>query len=172
MLDRLGTNPTQFVGIIAFAAATIACLIAARHPSARDGQAWIVLALINCLFLMEVFFGFRHRIHNFGNSILMANGKYGDRGPLQEILILSFATIAFILATLVLFWSRSASGGWRMAASTSIAVLALFAIETVSLHALDAVFYRPIGPALFVGWIWTVACAITVTAALWGRSRL
>ena len=167
MLDRLGTNPTQFVGTIAFAGATIACLIAARHPSARDGRAWMVLALINSLFLMEIIFGFRHRIHNLADSILIADGKYGDRGPLQEILILSFATIAFILATLVLFRFRFATGGGRMAASISIAVLALFAIEAVSLHALDAVFYRPIGTVLLIGWIWAGACAVTITAAFW-----
>jgi hypothetical protein len=167
MLDRLGTNPTQFVGTMAFAGATVACLIAARHPGVRDGRAWMVLALINCLFLMEIFFGFRHRIHNLANSILMAEGKYGDRGSLQEILILSLAAIACVLATLVLFRFRFATGDVRMAASISVAVLALFAIEAISLHALDAVFYRPIGSVLLIGWIWAGACAVTITATFW-----
>jgi hypothetical protein len=127
----------------------------------------MVLALINCLFLMEILFGFRHRIHNLANSILLADGKYGDRGPLQEILILSLAAIACALATLVLFRFRFATGGVRMAASVSVAVLALFAIEAISLHALDAVFYRRIGTVLLIGWIWAGACAVTITATFW-----
>src|SRR5258708_4963551 len=128
MFDRLGTNPTQFVGTIAFAAAAIACGFAARHRSSRDGRAWMAFALINCLFLMEILIGFRHRIHNLADSILIADGKYGDRGPLQEILILSFAAVACILTTLVLFRLRFATGCVRMAATLSVAVLALFAI--------------------------------------------
>jgi hypothetical protein len=122
MLDRLGINPTQFVGTIAFAGATIACLIAARHPRPRDGRAWMVLALINCLLLVEILVGFCHRIHHFANSILIADGKYGNREPLQEILILSLAAIACVLATLVLFRFRFATRGVRVAASISVGV--------------------------------------------------
>src|SRR5258708_9112969 len=162
MLDRVGINPTQFVGTIAFGGAAIACLIAARQRNTPDGRAWMVLALINCLFLVEILIGFRHRIHNLANSILIADGKYGDRGSLQEILILSLAAIACVLATLVLFQFRFATSGVRMVASISVAVLALFAIEAISLHALDAVFYRAIGNVLLIGWIWAGACAVTI----------
>jgi hypothetical protein len=98
---------------------------------------------------------------------LIADGKYGNRGPLQEILILSLAAIACVLATLVLFRFRFATRGVRVAASISVAVLALFAIEAISLHALDALFYRPIGTVLLIGWIWAGACAATITATFW-----
>jgi len=167
MLDRFGTNPTQFVGTIAFGGAAIACLVAARQRRTPDGRAWIVLALINCLFVVEILIGFRHRIHNLGNSILIADGKYGDRGSLQESLIWSLAAIACALATLVLFRLRFATGGVRMAGSISVAVLALFAIEAISLHALDAVFYQAISNVLLIGWIWAGACAVTITATFW-----
>lgn len=107
MLDRLGISPTQIVGTMAFGAAAIACLAARRR---NTGRAWIVLALINCLFLVEILIGFRHQIHSLANSILIADGKYGDRAPLQKILILSLLAIACLLATLVLFRPASPPG--------------------------------------------------------------
>jgi hypothetical protein len=170
MINRLGTNPTQFLGMIAFAAAAAACLVAAYRPTARDRRAWMFLALINGVFLIEVFFGFRHRIHDMANSILTAQGTYGDRASLQRILILVVALLAFALACCVV-WPRFTNVGSKLAASTGIAILALFAIETVSLHSLDAVLYRPIGPALLVGWIWIIACTLTVSASFLDKTR-
>jgi hypothetical protein len=166
MLDRLGTNPTQLVGVIAFGGATIACLFATFRRDARDGGVWFVIALINSVFLLEILMGFRHRIHDVGSSILMADGTYGNRGPLQEIVIFLLAATAVVVATIILTQCRFATTSGRLAASVSIAVLALFAIEAVSLHALDAVFYRPIGPILLIGWIWLVACAVTTITTL------
>jgi hypothetical protein len=167
MFDRFGTNPTQLIGILSFAAATIACLRATRYPWLPDARAWKVLAFVNCLFLIEIFVGLRHRTHDIANRILMAEGKYAQRGPVQEIIILSLAAIAVILAVLVLFRYQAAGRAARVAISITIAVLALFAIETVSLHAVDAVFYRSIGPLLLIGWIWALASAAIVFAASW-----
>ena len=164
MINLLGTNPTQLLGMIAFTAATVACLVAAYRPTARDRRAWMVLALINGVFLMEVFFGFRHRIHDMAQSILIAQGTYGDRASLQRVLVPVVVLLAFGLAFFVV-WSRFTNVDFKLAASTSIAILALFAIEAVSLHSLDALLYQPIGPALLVGWIWIVACILTVSAS-------
>jgi hypothetical protein len=170
MINRLSTNPTQLLGMIAFTAATVACLIAAYRAAARDRRAWMVLALINGLFLIEVFFGFRHRIHDMANSILIAQGTYGDRASLQRVLALVVALLAFALASFVV-WSRFTNVDFKLAASTSIATLALFTIEAVSLHSLDAVLYQPIGPALLVGWIWIVACTLTVSASFLDKNH-
>jgi hypothetical protein len=63
-------------------------------------------------------------------------------------------------------WRQGAGGAARLAASITIAVSALFAIEMVSLHAVDAVFYRPIGPVLMLGWVWVIAAAGICAAAI------
>jgi hypothetical protein len=165
MLDRFGTNPTQVTGLLSFAAATIACVIAARHSSWRDARVWQVLVFINGLFLMEIFIGLRHRIHDYLAALLMAEGEYGQRRGMQEFIIIWLATIALICVTLFLFSHRLA-GTVRIAVSLTIALLALFAIETVSLHALDAVFYRPIGPVALIGWLWAIAAVGVCWAAL------
>jgi len=125
----------------------------------------MALALINCLFLIEIFVGLRHRVHDFAVSILIADGEYGHRGPSQEIIIALFAVVGLSLAVFILFWNQSAGGAARIGASIAVAVLALFAIETVSLHALDAIFYRPIASVLLIGWIWALASSGTVLAA-------
>ena len=165
MLNRLGTNPTQLVGILAFAAAAIACLVAMRRPGRHDERAWLMLAFINFLCLVEIFVGLRHRVQAFGASILMANGTYAQRGPMQEIVISSFAVAALICAILILSWYKTTGPAARVATSVTIAVLALFSIEAVSLHAIDAIFYRSIGPVLLIGWIWALASAAIVFAA-------
>jgi hypothetical protein len=50
-------------------------------------------------------------------------------------------------------------------------LVTLFAIETVSLHALDAAYYRPIGAVLLIGWLWSIACAGICLAAFAVASR-
>lgn len=172
MLDRFITNPTELAGLLSFAAATIACLIATRRSGSRDARTWKVLALMNCLFLMEIYFGLRFRIIELATKLLKTKGLYAQlHGSIQGIIIISIATIALVFVTLFLFWRRGAGGAARVAASIAIAVLALFAIETVSLHAVDAIFYRPIGPVLMLGWVWAIAAAGICAAALQRSQR-
>jgi hypothetical protein len=165
MLARFGINPTQLIGLLSFAAATIACVIAARRSTWRDARVWQVVAFTNGLFLIEIFFGFRHRIHDYLVALLMAEGEYDQRRGAQEFIIIWLATIALICVTLFSF-SRGLAGTARIAASLTIAMLALFAIETVSLHALDAVYYRPIGAVLLIGWLWAIVALGICWAAL------
>jgi hypothetical protein len=84
---------------------------------------------------------------------------------MQEIAIFSFAAAALICAILILSWYKTTGPAARVATSVTIAVLALFSIEAVSLHAIDAIFYRSIGPVLLIGWIWALASAAIVFAA-------
>jgi hypothetical protein len=166
MLDRFVINPTQLAGLLSFAAATIACAIAARRSGWRDARAWQLLVFINGLFLVETLVGLRHRIHDYLAALLMAEGEYDQRGGMQEFIIIWLAAIALISVMLFLFSRLLAGRAVRLAVSLTIALLALFAIETVSLHALDAVYYRPLGPVLLIGWLWAIAAAGICWSAL------
>jgi hypothetical protein len=167
MFDQLDINPTQFIGVLSFTAATITCMIAA-HRSARDARLWKVLALINCLFAIETYIGLRHRIGGFAETRLRMDGLYAKmHGEIQEIIIIVIGIVGLIIAALFLFWRPVAGGAARIAASITVAVLTLFAIETISLHALDAIFYHHIGPVLMIGWLWAGAAAAISLAALW-----
>jgi hypothetical protein len=164
MLDGFITNPTELTGLLSFAAATIACLIAARRSGSRDARTWKVLALMNCLFLMEIYFGLRYPITQLARTLLETDGLYAQlHGSIQEIIVISI--IALGCLSLFLLWRQVAGGAARIAASITVAVLFLFAIETVSLHSVDAVFYRPIGPVLMLGWVWGIAAAGICLAA-------
>lgn len=171
MLDLLDINPTQLTGLLSFATATVACLIAARRS--RDAATWRLLALINFLFLIEVFSGFRHSIHELADAMLQERGLHAQmHGWVQEIITILIATIALIFGTLFLFWRKIAEDAARAAVSMTIVVVALFAIETVSLHELRAIIYRPIGPVLLIGWLWVVAAAGIVFASSRAGGRL
>ena len=166
MLDRFGINPTQLTGLLSFVAAATACVIAALRSTWPNARVWQVLGFINGMFLIEIFLGFRHRIHDYLAALLMAEGEYDQRGGMQEFIIIWLATIALISVMLFLFSRLLAGRAVRTAVSLTIALLTLFAIETVSLHALDAVYYRPLGPVLLIGWLWAIAAAGICWSAL------
>jgi hypothetical protein len=166
MLQRF-TNPTQLTGLLSFIVATIACLVAARRLISRDARVWYLLAFANFLFFIEICFGLRFRITERAIEILKARGIYNLlHGSYQKILDLVIATIAAIFVILVLT-RYQVGGAARFALILTIAVLCLFAIETVSLHEVDAMLYRPIGPVLTVGWLWAIAAA----AICWAATR-
>jgi hypothetical protein len=170
MLEQFGTNPTQLVGILSFAAATITCLVAGRRAELRDARAWKMLAFINLLFLLEIFVGLRHRIFGFAATILTAD-ETDDIRFIHQILALSFLAIASILATIIFFCCRASSRPTWAAIAITFATSALFAIETVSLRSMYATLYRLIGPVMVVGWIWALASIGIAVAAVRVSSR-
>src|ERR1700738_2903609 len=166
MLDTLGTNPTQLIGILSFAAASIACFVSGRQSALPEARTWEILALINLLFLLEIFIGLRHRLHDLVVAILMADAKYNQRSSVQEILVLLSAVIVLTFAATFFIWHKTSAGSANVAMGLTIAVSFLFVIETVSLHTVDAVLYRPIASVMIVGWIWAIAtCGIVVAAS-------
>jgi uncharacterized membrane protein YGL010W len=142
-------------------------LIAALSSRSRDAPTWKLLALINFLFPIEIICGFRFLIHGLATTMLQTEGLYARmHGGIQEIINILIAIIALIFVTLLLFRRQVAGGAARVAVSITIVVVALFAIETVSLHALRAVIYQPIGPVLMIGWLWAIAAAGVCLAAV------
>lgn len=169
MLDRLGTNPTQLLGILSFSLTTLACLLAAhRSPDAR---LWKVLTFVNALFLIEIIVGFRFRVLGWARTLLRERGEYlqlHGKDQALAILTLAGAAVTMLLFLLLVRITRPAA---RVGASLTIVLLTLFAIETISLHEIDAIFYLRIGPVLLVGWLWAVASAGICLAALNSRTK-
>ena len=171
ILDRFVANSTQLTGLLAFAAAAIACWIASiacRHAGRRDARTWNVLALTNFLLFIEIYIGLRHRVTWIVVTLLKSDHLYTRwHGSIQERIIISIAAMALIFAAIILLRRQVSGCAARFATGIMIALVALFAIETVSLHAIDAVFYRRIGPIMTIGWIWAVASmAVCLTAVL------
>jgi hypothetical protein len=164
VLENLGTNPTQLLGLAAFASATIACIFAIRNrPS--EARAWIVLAIVNAVFFAEILFGIRHHLHEIAVSLLLSVGLYASRTDLQYGLIVASAAIPIGAALLLSLIRRLRKPRPIIATFASFSVLSLFAVEAISLHRIDEIFYQEIGPVLLIGWLWCVACAATVLSA-------
>jgi hypothetical protein len=161
LLENLGTNPTQLLGLVAFASATIACIFAKRN-SPNEGRAWMALAIANAAFLIEILVGTRLQLHDFAVSLLLSVGLYAKRTDLQYGLILASAAIPLLAALLLLFFRQLRKPRLMIATIATFSVLTLFAIETISLHRIDAIFYQEIGSVLLVGWLWCIACTATI----------
>lgn len=173
-MPLLPINPTQWLGLCAFAVAAAACVRAAR----RCGRPWTGLAWWQAACAAEVVIDLRQRVHGGVDAWLAAHGAYATRLPLQ-------------VGLLALALSGMAGGVWWAAAgarrdgpaqslsqslslflaltlarAASTAAVMLFVVESISLHAIDALMFTPIGPVLAVGWMWTAAAVVIIAAAL------
>ena len=160
------SSTTVLIGVVSFATAAIACLIAARRSELREARTWFILAIINCGFAIEIYFQSRHRITELVKTVLADEHLYVQlHGWFQEIIIV--AGIGITLVAVILFIWRITGTAARVAAILTVAVIVLFAIETISLHSIDATFYRPFGPVMLIGWMWAGAALGIVVASCW-----
>lgn len=136
-------DATQWAGIIAFGAASILSLWIRQQP-------WNVIGILNMVMAIECGLGMRHRAHNV--AIELIGPFYLDRVGLQIALIIALATIVFLTVWLLLKrkYRRAPAS---IIAATGLAV-ALFSVEIISLHVIDALLYRKAASLLVIGWIW------------------
>lgn len=157
-------NATQFVGIVAFGIAAVVSTLAWR--AARDARRhWALIVIVNTLLAAECGMGVRHRLHAFATDWLMARNLYGARHMPQEYLIAVAAAVGLILALAIVVRARRRSVECLATWLATILSLVLFAIETVSLHSIDAVFYRPVGSVALIGWLWLILGSATALSA-------
>ena len=162
MIEALHTNPTQLIGLLAFACAAIAC---ARTALARRERPWWWLCAACSVFVLEVAVGLRHRTHDLVDAVLQAEGSYASRGPVQ----IGLLTVALLLSAGTLLWlirARATDANIKSAGVGCAAALWLFLIEAISLHGVDAVMYAHIGPVMLIGWAWAATALLVMGAAL------
>ncbi|HEY9063757.1 MAG TPA: hypothetical protein VIO33_02145 [Burkholderiaceae bacterium] len=162
-------NPTQLAGFTSFFAAAIAAGLAARfasNPATRRHWGWI--AAIQLMLAAEVMLDLRYLAHDAIDRTLSAFGVYESRRPIQLVLL---AIVALLAGWLVVRrWAAAYESQYARAAEfATFAALLDFAVETVSLHQVDAVLYRSIGPVLLNGWLWTATALAVVVSVLTER---
>jgi hypothetical protein len=161
----LDTNPTQVGGLLVFAIAALACAHAAR----RGASPWGLLFVAQLGFMAEVLFGLRHRLHDAAGAVAQAAGWYATRGTLQVSLLAVALVLGSIGLAAVWHWRPREAHASRAVFASCIA-FALFAIEAVSLHAIDALMYLRVGPLLLIALLWATTAAV-VTWSAWRAVR-
>jgi hypothetical protein len=172
MLSDAPLNTTQLAGMLAFGMAGLTAFYASRSVASADQSAarqWRWIFIFQVLFCIEIWLGTRHAVHDMVNDWLRAMGIYQDRATLQK----------WMLVTLVLSGALAGFSGWpgalqtrpkspmlKLAIACTAAVVLLFLIETVSLHAVDRVLYHQAGPVLLIAYAW-MAGAAAVTGLAW-----
>lgn len=167
-------NPTQLMGVVAFFAAAIAAgLLALRKDGHPGGSArvWALVAVAHLAFAAEVVFGTRHQVHDMVNAVLRENGLYPGRAAIQAgLLILCGLCIAIGIGG-VRRWLGGVARLTHHARRTvfvTLAVGALFMVESVSLHAIDQVLYAIAGPVRTIAYVW-VCAALLILAGAWAE---
>lgn len=146
---------TQWTGIVSFGLAAAVCLVAGCRP-------WPLLAFANAGFAAECALGWRHAFHNW--AVVAIGELYSGRTPAQ--LLLTAAVIGLALLALRQARARNRVRGHSGAATVTLLTAALFLLETISLHSLDALIYRSVRGLLVIGWLWLLLSGATVACAL------
>lgn len=160
MLIDLPSNPTQWTGLIAFGAASWSALRASRRkavPSNPAATAWRWISALQFLYVLEIWLNTRHIAHDMVNTVLRATGLYADRASIQTILLAIAALTGMVVGVVMWrthWWSRQTDARTKLALVSTIAILLLFVVETISLHAIDRVMHLQVGPVLLIAYAW------------------
>lgn len=158
-------NSTQLAGLIAFcpaASAAAAAFVSGWDRPRKHCFSWAIISAIHSLLAIEVLALARHRIDRMLGEWLRAANVYPERRPAQAVII--FITIALSVLAIIHFVRRAETRTLAIAHGATVILVALFALESISLHQVDSVLYRPAGLVLAIGWLW-LGCGWTTAAA-------
>ena len=156
----LGDSPTELIGIASFAVAAWACWRAGRVA----GSTWRKLAFLQAAAAIEIATRGRYHLHALVDQIADVDGWYAQRKPVQLVLI------ALLIVTALTGWivasrDRELSRVTLIALVVTIGTMLLFAVETVSLHEIDAILYAQVGTVRAVAFGWVSAATIVASSA-------
>jgi len=151
-------------GLSAFAAAAAACLRVALRRD-RSAALWATLAALHAAWALEIVLNLRYRFRAALIPLLQERGWYASRTAWQGAAIVAAVLIGTGLTAWA--WRRHRDDGAALGAiaGTALALL-LLAVETISLHRVDAAMYAEAGPLVRLAWAWLGAAAIVIASAL------
>jgi hypothetical protein len=160
---------TQMIGLVSFLSAALSAAWWGGVRNRSDSQrAWWICAGLLSLMVLEICLGVRHELHHQISGWLQAQGSYDQRRGVQVYLIA--VLISLLLLALVYFTSRVKGAPPEKAAwAVVMALVALFLIETISLHGVDALLYHPVGPMLMIGYLWAFGAVSVAALAFFSR---
>jgi len=163
----------QWSGVGCFSAASLACVWAAWRPAAPK-TGWLVLAFVMALLTLEVHLNTRSTLLDMVRERMRQAHTYETRQFLQWMLLIFWALLG--LSGLGVSWVRASCHGWPLCLAVLGAwmAVAILGVELVSLHAIDALLYAPMGPVRVSSWLLASAVLVVVlgVAGQWRRSAM
>ena len=161
----ISISPTHEAGIASHLLAAVACGVAWTRSRGQN-RLTATLGLLELFLLFDVEFNWRWILHGFFVKTAMELSVYDERTLPQEVLtaLLSIATLVAAATTTWHFWNRP---GACLAICGGLISAELWVIEVISLHAIDAVLQRMVGPILIIASVWIVSSALIMLGVLW-----
>ena len=161
----ISISPTQEAGIASHLLAAVVCGVA-WAKSRRQNRMTATLGLLELFLLFDALFNWRWILHGFLVKTAMGLSVYDERTLPQEVFtaLLSIATLVAATATTRHSWNRP---GACLAICGGLISAELWAIEVISLHAIDAIFERKVGPILVIASLWIVSSALIMLGVSW-----
>ncbi|MEX0885323.1 MAG: hypothetical protein WD009_02685 [Phycisphaeraceae bacterium] len=165
---------TRELGLIAFAAAAVACAFAATFarptPGRRGagaGRWWLIATAAFALLWIDILVGTRFDITDLVRGRARDADWYDQRRGVQTLVLLLLAPVAAAVAGWWIARAARAGGVAVALAHAGLAVvLAAYAVEIVSWHHAARVLYVEVGGAKLIGWVWAAGAALAVAGAM------
>jgi succinate dehydrogenase/fumarate reductase cytochrome b subunit len=163
-VGTVSIDATQMVGMAGFGLAAFSCARQSQTKAAWSNSAhWRILAVVSAVLVIEIVAGLRYRVHDFADMLLLSQSLYEARRPWQLAMIVVALTALITAAWMAR--TRVQSAATASAAMGVCFAVSIFVIEAISLHAVDAVLYRALGPVKVIALFWLAASAWISLAA-------
>jgi hypothetical protein len=155
-------TPTRTVGLGAYGLALTCSAIAwtRSHAAHRASGLAAWLTALECLLLIDMAVNGRWVLHDLLGGAAQRRHEYDLRSLPQSIFIAVLIAILLVGLLIALRLYRRRIGA-LLAISGSLTSVVSWCIEVVSLHAVDAILYHPIGRWKTVCIVWLLASLLT-----------
>lgn len=148
-------------GCLAFGLAALSAVVAAGRLRNRQ---WWWFACGWLLLSIELQWGLRHRLHSSMVEWLTQRHLYERRHGWQVLMLI---TIVIAVAFTSEWLHRRKAGNVPLLCHVAFLItLSLFAIETVSLHSIDAILYARVGGKAIIDYLWIGTATLFAMSAL------
>ena len=130
---------------VGYAAAILAAALAAMKNS-KTSRLWIATSFILIALCAIRVLGLQVQVAEFGREAVRQAGLYGDRGSLQTVIMVGIGVALVAGAAFALVRLRRMSPALQWAGGGLLVIIGLNAARAVSLHSVDALLRRAIGP--------------------------
>jgi hypothetical protein len=160
---------THVAGLMAYGAATVACLFSlarARRDSVL-ARLSALLAVLESALLLDIAFNWRWALHNWLQDEFVAHHLYDRRRVVQVLMLAAVAAALTLAIGCALRRPRARQYEWAVAAVCGGCLsFGVWCVEVISLHAIDRILYTRAVGVLVVAYLWALPSLLTTFGIL------